>query len=516
MKSWFMKSSVLLLLMMLIVTGCGGGTGSSAGETDSSASDEKTLTIANATDIESFDIHNNNNTVSEAVLVNMFDYLLKNDGEGKKVPVLATSWEQVGDTTWRFKLRDDVKFHNGDPFTAADVKFTLERAAKDSSLKQNTYYKQIAEVKIVDDYTVDIVTDGADPLLLNRLSRMGSGMLPSKYIEEKGMDAFLQAPVGTGPYIFSSWKKDDRIELIKNEDYFGETPKWDKVVFRAVPEASTRVSELLTGGVDIAAGIPSTDVERIQATEGLSVTKAPIRRVLQLIIRHTEGTATADPKVREAIDLAIDKQAIVDSIAGGAGILTRTSVTPGVFGSDPSLYEQSVYDPERAKQLLQEAGYSNGGPELSLSASSQYKEYAEVVAAMLTDAGFKVNLDVLEASAFSEKMTSKTFGEMFMLGIGNSLNDASNNYNRYFADEAKGETDYNNPEVEELLQAAAQNMNSEEREKQYQQVQQIFAEARPAVYLFQMEGVYGVGSKANYKPREDEMYFVDEITPNNG
>lgn len=524
MQSGMMKSAILLLLIMLVVTGCGGGAGegskagtdSSAGKGTSSAADAKTLTIANATDIESFDIHNNNNTLSEAVLVNVFDYLFKNDAEGKKVPVLATSWKQLNDTTWRFKLRNDVKFHNGDPFTAADVKFTLERVAKDSSLKQNSYYKQIAAVKVVDDYTVDIVTNGSDPLLLNRLCRMGSGMLPAKYIKEHGMDAFLKAPVGTGPYKFSRWQKDDQLELVKNEHYFGETPKWNKVVFRVIPEASTRVSELLTGGVDIVASVPATDVARIQSTAGLSVVKAPTRRVVQLILRQTKGTATANPQVREAIDLAIDKKAIVDSIAGGAGILTRTSVTPGVFGSDPSLYKQSLYDPERAKQLLKEAGYSNGGPELSMSVSSQYKEYAEVVASMLNNAGFKINLDVLESSAFGEKMAAKKFGEIFMLGIGNSLNDASNNYTRYLADEAKGETDYNNPEVEKLLRAAAQNMNVKEREKQYQQVQQIFTKDRPAVYLYQMEGVYGVGSKVNYKPREDEMYFANEVTPKNG
>lgn len=516
MKRTWMKSITALVLVMLVVSGCGNAANSPAADpgTNNASPNNGTLTIANATDIESFDFHNNNTTVSESVLVNMFDYLIKNDNDGNKLPVLATSWEQVDDTTWRFVLRDDVTFHNGDSFTAADVKFTLERVATDGTLKQNSLYKQITAVNIVDDHTVDIVTDGPDPLLLNRLSRMGSGMLPSKYIEEKGMDEFLKAPVGTGPYKFGSWQRDDRVELLKNENYFGDAPKWDKVVFRSIPEASTRVSELLTGGVDIIASVPSTDVGRIEG-EGMNVVTAPIQRVLQLILRQTEGTPTADPKVREAIDLAIDKKAIVDSIAGGAGILTRTSVTPGNFGADPSLYEQSLYDVDQAKQLLQAAGYANGGPEVSMSVQSQYSEYAQVVAAMLTEVGFKVNLDVLEASTFSEKMTSKTFGEIFMIGIGNSMNDASNNYTRYLAERAKGETDYNNPEVEELLQAASQNMNPEEREKQYQQVQQIFAGERPAVYLFQMEGMYGVGAKVDFSPRRDEMYFADEISPKN-
>lgn len=513
-KKYKFLSLVVSLIAVLIISACSNSTNSS-GDSTTTEKQDNVLTFANATDIESFDIHNNNNTMSEAVLVNMFDYLIQNDSDGNKIPVLATEWKQVDDTTWQFKLRDDVKFHNGDSFTAADVKFTLERVAKDSALKQNYLYKQIKEVQIVDDYTVNIITEVPDPILLNRLSRMGSGMLPSKYIEEKGMDEFLKNPVGTGPYKFSSWTKDDRLELVKNDDYFGGDVKWEKVVFRTIPEASTRVSELLAGGIDIAATIPTTDVARIEETDGKTIASAPTRRVLQLILRHTEGTVTSDPVVREAIDLAIDKQSIVDSIAGGAGVLTRTSVTPGNFGADPSLYKTSLYDVEKAKKLLKDAGYTKDDLKISFSVASQYGEYAEVIAAMLTEVGFDVDLNILEATAFYEQFNSKSFGEIFMIGIGNSLNDASNNYGRYMLDQAAGETDYNNPEVEKLLQDALVNMDPESREAEYQKVQQIFAEDRPAVYLFQMEGVFGVTDSIKYSPREDEMYYAQEITPAN-
>ncbi|MNJ30407.1 putative D,D-dipeptide-binding periplasmic protein DdpA precursor [compost metagenome] len=510
---------VTLLAAMVLVTACGGGntgTGTNASadqNANSAAPKSQTLTFGVGTDIESFDPHNNNNTASEAVIVNVFDYLLKNDSEQNKVPGLATSWEQVNETTWQFKLREGVAFHNGDPFTAEDVKFTIERVAKDGALKQNSYFKNIVEVNIVDEHTVDIVTSEPDPLLLNRLSKMGAGILPSKYIQDNGIEAFLKDPVGTGPYKFSKWIKDDRVELVKNENYYEGQPKWDQVVFRVIPEASTRVSELLAGGIDVASGIPSTDIDRIQNADNKQIVKAPTQRVLQLILRHTEGIVTSDPKVREAIELAIDKQGIVDSIAGGAGIVTRTSVTPGNFGADPTLYKQSLYDQERAKELLKEAGYADVGPELTISVSSQYKEQSEVVAAMLEQVGFKVNLDVLEPSAFSERYSSKSFKEIFMIGIGNSLFDASNNYNRYLFEEAKDETDYNNPEVEQLLQSALVNMDPASREIEYQQVQQIFAEDRPAVYLYQLEGVFGTDQRVNFQPRSDELFYAEEITP---
>nr|WP_204438781.1 ABC transporter substrate-binding protein [Amphibacillus cookii] len=507
----------LLVTVLLIVAACGSNEDTGNGEdvdqgTSEVEQDEKVLTIANATDIESFDIHNNNNTISEAVLINMFDYLIKNDPDGNKIPGLATDWENIDETSWRLTLRDDVVFHNGDAFTAKDVKFTLERVAQDSALSQYYLYQEIDEVIIEDDYTVTIVTKNPDPIFINRLSRMGSGMLPADYIEENGFDHFLEEPIGTGPYQFSSWTRDDRVELVKNEDYYEGEVEWDAVVFRTIPEASTRVSELLVGGVDIIANVPVADMDRVAGEEGRSIITAPTRRVLQTILRHTDGYVTSDPIVREAIDLAIDKQAIVDSIAGGAGVLTRTSVTPGNFGADPSLYQQSLYDPEEAKRLLEEAGYTSEDLEISFSSAAQYGEYAEVIAAMLTEVGFTVNLDILEATAFYEQFNAKNFDEMFMIGIGNSLNDAANNYGRYLAEQAEDETDYDNPEVEELLQSALVNMDPEDRESQYQQVQQIFAEERPSIYLFQMEGIYGVNDRLDYSPREDEMFIVEEIS----
>lgn len=490
-------------------TGANADNGSSQAQTDG---DNTTLVIANSADIESFDPHNNNNTYSEAVIINVFEYLVKNDADQNKVPGLATEWSMVNDTTWNFKLREGVTFHNGDPFTAADVKYSFERVAKDTTLKQNSYFKHITEVNVINDYEVEFVTEYPDPIFLNRLSKMGAGIIPAKYIEENGIDAFLKNPVGTGPYQFSSWAKDDRIVLVKNDNYYGDAPQWNEVVFRMIPEAATRVSELLTGGVDIITGVPVTDIDRINSGDITKVESATIQRVLHLLMRMTEGSVTADPLVREAIELAIDKQAIIDSIAGGMGTITRTSVTPGNFGADPSLYETTLYDVEKAKQLLAEAGYANGGLEITLSANTTYKEIAEVVAAMLTNVGFQVNLDILEPSKFTETYNSKGFKELFILGVGNSLFDASNNYNRFLLQNAAGETDYNNAEVEELLQAALSNMDPEQREKQYQQVQQHIANDRPTIYLYQMQGVYGVNKRIHFAPRLDEMFIVDEIT----
>ncbi|QRG70072.1 ABC transporter substrate-binding protein [Brevibacillus choshinensis] len=480
-----------------------------------SDSGEKVLTFASGNDIVSFDIHDHNNTSTEAVHVNMFNYLVKKDRDQKVQPDLATSWEIVNDKTWRFKLREGVTFHNGDPFTAEDVKFTLERIAKDQKLLEYGNYKQIKEVKIVDPHTVEIITNESEPVLLNRLSRLGSSMLPSKYIKEKGWDEFLKNPVGTGPYKFQEWKRDDRLILVKNEQYFGDKPKWDKLIFRSIPEDATRVAELLTGGVDIAVNIPPSDLDRIEGNEGTHTATGPTQRVMQLTVRTTPGTVTENPKVREAIDLAIDEKAIVDSILAGGGTPTRTRVTPGNFGANPDLFGKALYDPERAKQLLAEAGYPNGVDITFSATSGRYlkdKETAELIQAMLGEVGIRAKLDLLEWSKFNETYKAKKFGELFMIAYANSMFDASLAFDRITTERGKGETDYSNPEVDQLLKDAEKNMNLEERAKQYVKVQEIIAQDRPQIYMYQMNANYGVSDKINFEPRLDEMLFADEIT----
>lgn len=507
----------LFLVLVLILAGCSGEEEKSGaeGEEPVEKSESKTLTIANGTDIVTFDIHDHNTTSTEAVHVNMFNYLVTNEGEEGFQPDLAESWENVNDTTWSFKLKEGIKFHNGEDLTADDVKFTLERIAKDDTLLEHGNYNQIQEVKVVSDYEFEVITKNPEPALLNRLSRLGSSILPKDYIETEGWEVFLEQPVGTGPYKFKEWKKDDRLTLEANTEYFGDAPKWEELVFRSIPEDSTRVSELLTGGVDVAVNIPPTDVERINNTDGVSVVQTPTQRVMMFTLRTNADSVTGDPKVREAIDLAIDKQAIVDSLLGGAGTVTRTRVTPGNVGANPDLYEQTLYDPEKAKELLTEAGYPDG-LELSLSApNGRYlkdKETVELVTAMLAEVGITVNLELLEWSAFAQKYQERAFNEMFYIGYGNSMFDASLSLDRLTTEGAKGESDYNNSEVNDLLLAAEQNMNAEEREQQYQKAQEIIAEERPQIYMFQLDAITGINDRIEYEPRLNEMFYADSIT----
>lgn len=533
----YLTPLVLLLLAMLFVAGCASNTSdtedtstndstdttdsndsSDESATDSESDDSRTLTIGLSLDMSSFDIHDHNSTSTEAIHGNMFNYLIKKDPDGNFYEDLVESYENVDDYTWAFKLKEGVTFHNGDELTSADVKFTLERVANDESLREYSHYRQIKEVEIIDDYHFNIITHDPEPILLNRLSRIGSGILPKNYIEEHGWEYFYENPIGTGPFKFVEWARDSHIVFEAYEDYFeGRVEDWDRLVFRVIPEDSTRVAELLTGGVDLAMSIPSQDWDRVNNNEGTSIASARSQRVAMLFLRHEDEYITSDPRIREAIDLAIDNRALTDHVLGGGAVPVRTRVTPGNTGANEDLYDTYLYDPERAKELLKEAGYEPGTADITFHAGIRYtkdRDLMEMIAAMLTEVGFNVNLDLMEWSNFVEMRNGLTYEDMYFIAFGNSQFDASLALDQLHSRRAVELQGYSNPEVDKLLDEANVNMNFEERTKQFQRVQEIIAEERPFIYLYNEMAHYGVSDRIEFTPRLDEMWYAIDIKRN--
>ncbi|MFS0728246.1 ABC transporter substrate-binding protein [Paenibacillus sp. 1P07SE] len=482
---------------------------------DNGAAGSGTLVIALSQDIDTLDTHGTTAISTESVMVNLQSYLLKRDNEGTLHPHLAESYEALDDTTWSFTLRDNILFHNGDPLTAEDVKFSLERVAHDNKLVQHANFKSILEVNVLDPLNFEIITDGPDPALPYRLAREAAGIFPKNYIEENGWDAFQQHPVGSGPYEFVEWLKGDRMTMKKFDDYFeGDVSEWDTVVFRTIMETSTRVAELMTGGVHVASSIPPTDLDRVNNNDGTSVIKSDTTTVRMLYVNQNEQFKTSDPRVVQAIDYAIDNQVLSDIFANGEGTPTRTRPVPGTFGFDESLYDTYRYDPERARELLAEAGYNNN-LEITLT-SSQGRSYADsdtaqVIAGMLEEVGIKVNLDLLEASNYVSVRTNGENKELLFTGWNNTLFDASHALGHFHSTYQPAAFGYSNPRVDELLDAAAVNMDPDSRAEQYKEIQQIVAEEMPYIYLYQDVSFMGMSDSLDYEPRIDQMFHVDEI-----
>ena len=529
MKKKIVAACMAAILLLTALAGCSSGSSSTAAsdassststpaQTDSAApadNGKKVLTIAQGGDITTFDMQNHNNGVTGAVLCNFSHGLVERaDEDNAWVCVLAKSYEMIDDSTWEFKLRDDVTWHNGDPFTAADVKYTYERAATDESLAENHIFKVIKEVQIIDDYTVRFVTDGPYPTMLSLLSKNGSQVMPSKYIEENGMDYYLEHPIGCGPYQFKEWVKDNVVVLERYDDYFGGTPYWDEVRFRAIPEASTRVAELLTGNVDIIVNVPTNEWDRINAEENTEMLLGNGTRIYNVIMKWNTSP-TQNKQVREAVAYAIDAQTIIDTVLKGAGTPCYTRIAPGVFGQDESLYNINKYDPDKAKELIASSGYNGEEIEL-LVPSGRYlmdSEVGKVVAAMLQEAGLNIKLNVLEWSAYINKFNAGEFNGMALIAYGDDFFDASYGMNEYRTENCTPISCYSSSEYDELYLESLNNMDPVSRAEELVKMQQmIFVDECVQAPFIHLKVPYGINSRINFNSRIDELFYVNRIT----
>ena len=485
------------------------------------AAQDDELVVIQSVAVPTFDPHNHGTTSVEAVLVNIFDYLLMRDAEGVIQPALATEWEQLDDTRWRFVLRDDVTWHDGEPFTAEDVEFTLERVANDDSLFEYDSFKQIEDVEVVNDFEIIIHTEGPDPVLLNRLSRKGADIVPKHVIDAIGWEGFSVAPIGTGPYRMVEWRRDDRVVLEAFEGYWRGRAPYNRVVFRSVGEDATRVSEFTTGSADIITNVPPQDVERIKANVGTDVVSQPTTRIMMLLLNTDESKVTGDPRVREAIDYAIDNQLLIDAVMGGFGIPVKARVSPGVDAVPLKYYNDYFYDPERAKELLAEAGYGPGELKITLQGpSGRYPkdaEQLEVIAVMLQEVGIETTVEALEWSAYQSRVWDADAVEnVGMIGLANSLFDGWFALRTLPCDGSyAGKTHWCNEKFDQLLADAEFNLNPDERAAQIEQAFDIAVEERPTIALFQLQDLVGVSDEVVWQPRPDEMIWAFDIKPAN-
>ncbi len=511
----------LVLIVSCVLSGVGlvrGGRVASA--------QESSIVVGLPELVTSFDYPYDWAIVATWIHSNLSDCLVWRDREtGEFTPWLAESYENIDDTTWRLKLREGISFTNGEPFDATSAKYTIDRILADPQALVHGQWTFISEVKIIDDYTIEIHTAEPEPAFLSKISATGCQVVPPVYTAEVGNEGFSQQPIGLGPYTLVEFVKDDHITLAANPDYWRGKPAIDQIVLRSIPEASTRVAELLQGGVDLITSVPIQDWERVESNPDLVLEPFLTTQIMMIALRAGPSEsipdftgATTDPRVRQAIDLAIDRQAIID-LLGGMGIPTLTRVTPPTACSDPTLYDQvGEYNPEKARQLLQEAGY-NGEP-LTFHASLAYpmeKDVAELLAAMLQEAGLTIDLQIMDTSAFREQIYFPNLNqEIYLDALGNTFFDPWITVLGERSDRRE-RSGWSGPEADradELIRAAAVNMDAEERCQQYMEVQQLMAAANggPFLALYQMNDTIGRGSHLEFTPAPDGFLWFGEAT----
>lgn len=481
------------------------------------ASGDKTATIGMVELVTSLDPPTDWAIAATWVHMNIFDCLVwRNRDTAEFEPWLAESYENVNDTTWRFKLRQGVTFHNGEPFNADAVLWTYERILADDTMITYPQWTFIQEMKAVDPYTVDFVTKLPEPAMLSKISGTGCGIqapVAGKAQQEAGAE---YTPVGTGPFMFSEWAKDDYIKLVSNPTYWQGKPGIDTLMFRAIPETSTRVASLIAGDIDLMVGVPKQDWERVNANETTMVEEYLTNRTLLLALRTAPSGGmpdwtgpTSDPLVRQAISLAIDRKTIIELI-DDLGVPTLSRITPPTLGSSDKFYNQlGEYNPEKARELLAQSSYK--GEPLTFHTSTAFlyqKEVAEAVTAMLQDVGLNIDLQVMDVTSFREKVYFPNKNEeIYMDALGNSFFDPWITVKEFEVGQ-KQRSGWVNAEAEQLIAEAAVNMDPEARTAQYVRVQELINAEVPHVYLYLMKDAMGISKRLDFKMNPDNFLWM--------
>lgn len=458
MKKPTKRLTALLMAGMLclgLVAGCGKDGGSQG---KNSSGNKDTLVVATMAETPTLSPVEHNATAGYYMNLMNFTGLMRLDEDLNPVLDLAESYEAISDTEWEFKLRQDVKFHDGTSMKAEDVKASLEWAKGFTEV--SLYNDNIQSVEVVDDYTVRITTPTPSPVLLFNLTQHGNAIVPKKLIDE-GHD-FNTQPIGTGPYKFVSWTRGDQVEFEAFEDYYLGEPSIKHVIWKIIPEGSSRTIALEAGEVDLVIEVEAMDVERIQENDKLATIQYKPTSVTWVMLNN-EKQFMDNENIRHAINCAIDKESVVTVALNGLGEPALAQMPTNIPGVTEENADQ--YDVEKAKEWLEKSGVDPAEIEFSIICSDDTKKRAgEVVQANLKEIGIECTLESMDLATY----LSATAEGDFVAAIGGyGMSDTISYFNGVFHSKsinASNKSRLNNPEIDALIDQASKTIDKEERE----------------------------------------------------
>jgi peptide/nickel transport system substrate-binding protein len=491
------------------------------------AEGERHLRIGMGADVTSIDPHFANIAPNNAVGWHVFDALANVDADTRLVPGLATAWKVIDDTTWEFTLRKDVRFHDGSAFDARDVEFSIKRAAElaQKGGQFGSFVRAITGIQIVDAHTIRFKTATPHAVLPRDLNSI---FIVPRSIGTASTDDFNagRAVIGTGPFKLQSFARSDRIELVRNEAYWGDKPRWERVTLRILPQDSARLAALLSNDVDAIENVPTTDAARVARDNRLRVERKVSWRTLFLHLDQYRDIAPGmtdragkpldrnplrDPRVRAALSLAIDRKAIVERVMESMALPASNLVAPPVFAYDPSL-KVPAYDPQAARKLLADAGYPDGFGLILAAPNNRYvndEKNAQTIAQMWARIGVApVRVDAMPAATYFTKARNGEFA-VALLGWGSFAGDLALRSLLATPSTEKGMGTWNwgrysNPRMDKLIEQSLASVDQAKREAFAREAMGIAMKEHAAIVLHHQYASWAMRAQLRYVGRTDE------------
>ena len=494
------------------------------------------LRIGLSADVTSLDPHFLAAQPNLTVGRHIFDSLTHVDERARLIPGLAESWRALDATTWEFKLRRGVRFHDGTELTAHDVAYSLERPLniKGSPGSYAAYVRPIVAREIVDAHTLRLKTAapyGALPDEVNSILIVSRKAAANATTED--FDAG-RALIGTGPYRFVRYARGDRVELARNDDYWGGRPAWDKVSLRILPGDPVRTAALLAGDIDVIEHVPTADIARLRKHPNLRLEQAVSWRTIFLLVdqyRRSPPTVTGkdgrpltanpfmDLRVRRAMSKAINRQALAERVMEGLAIPAANIVSPGVFGHNAAL-KPEAYDPEGAKKLLAEAGYPGGFTVTLTGPNNRYindEQVLQACAQMLTRIGIRTAVEASPMSVFLSRVRAQETS-FALLGWGSFAADLALRSLAASPNPGKGHGAWNwgryaNPKLDQLVEQALASVDAKKRETLAQAAGAVAMQDIALIPLHHQIVSWAMRKNLRYTPRTDEFTFAHHFKP---
>jgi peptide/nickel transport system substrate-binding protein len=468
-----------------------------------------TVTIALASEPNTFDPHLTVGRNTQIFISNVFDGLTARDASANILPALATEWGFLGDgSTWQFKLREGVAFHNGDVFDANSVKYTLDRAIDPATKSTiSAELATIAGVDVIDASTVQIRTKQPDIMVPNRLSELYGGMMSPSHTMATDPATLATQPNGTGPFMLTEWVKNERLVLQANPSYWRGPANVSQMTVRPILEDAARVAALQTGEVDFIANVPYERIGELQGDSNLVVKTIGTPRVFFIGI-DPRVTPLNDVRVRQALNYAVDVDAIISALYLGHATRLATAVPTAAFGYDSSV-SPYPYDPAKAKELLAEAGYPDGFSiefDSFTGSIADHSRPAEAIVEYLRQVGIDVKLNVFEFGAFGPRRVANQLSPLHIYSIGNAYFEPA--WVIKWMQQQNLGLFYRNEEIYALCNQAEATFDAASRVPIYSRVQQLLKDDAGFIFLFQNDAVFAMNRRIAYDPRSDETQWL--------